>query len=367
MKYLFLTLALLALSSCKKSSNQKTGPTVSVAAVIQCDVPIYVDAIGQAISPVTVQLRPQVAGKLLATYIQQGDIVKEGQLLYKVDPRPYQAILDEAKAQLVHDTALLEYANKTVERFKPVVEDDFVSILTFEQYVSNARAAQAQVELDQAAIQAAQINVDFTSVVAPVSGKVSQFVVDVGNIVAVDDPTAIVSIKPFSPIDILFSLPQQQLEKIRKVQGNEGKWDFIAVLPEDPDKKVDGTTYFIDNQVNQNTGTILMKGRLANTDWQFWPGEFVKVQVLYRTVQDAFIVPPGAILMGKGGPYIYTIDADGKAKATNVDVLTRTDEYIAFTSPDIHKGDLAITDGQIKIAPGMHVQIQAEQVQLQAK
>ncbi len=142
--------------------------------------------------------------------------------------------LDEAIAQLAHDQALLVYAEKTVERYKKVVEDNFISKLTYEQYESTAAAARAQVELDKAAITAAQINVDYCQVVAPVSGKISYFNVDVGNILAVDDPNQITVIRPFSPIDITFSLPQQQFELIRHVQGDAGEWKFVATLPENP-------------------------------------------------------------------------------------------------------------------------------------
>lgn len=131
--------------------------------------------------------------------------------------------------------------------------------------------------------------------------------------------------------------------------------EFIAALPEHPDNRIKGTTFFIDNVVNQDTGTILLKGRLDNSDWRFWPGEFVKVQVLYRIAPNALVVPPGAILVGKTSPYLYTIDSDGKAAVHNVTVLTRTNEYIAITADDVHKGDVVITDGQINIAPGMKV------------
>lgn len=355
--YILFLMAIAGLQSCKKTTKPKPLPNVSIAKIEQRDVPIYVDAIGQAISPVTVQVRPQVAGKLISTNLQQGDIVKKGEVIYTVDPRPYQAILDQAKAQLEHDVPLYEYAEKTVQRYKNVVSEDFISVLTYEQYISTAVSAKAQLDVDKAAIQAAQINVDFCNIVAPVSGKISYFVVDVGNIVAVDDPTAITSIKPFDPIDIEFSLPQQQLELIRPVQGNEGKWKFIAVLPEHPNKKINGTTFFIDNQVNQDTGTIFLKGRLENADWDFWPGEFVKVQVLYRIAENALVVPPGAVLMGKNGAYIYTMDAENKVSAHDVTVLIRTNEYIAFEAKDITEGTSVITDGQINIAPGSKVQV----------
>lgn len=358
-KYFLLLIVFLPLltTGCnKKSSKQKPAPPrVTTTAIKQQDVPIYIDAIGQVISPVTVNIRPQVNGKLLKAYIKQGAIVKEGDILYEVDPRPYQAILDEAKAQLAHDKALLEYAENAAARYKKVVEEDFISVLNYEQLQSNAAAARAQVDLDLAAIIAAQINVDFCKVVAPVSGKISYFNVDVGNILIIDDPNQLTVIRPFSPIDVTFALPQQQFELIRHEQGDAGEWKFIATLPETPKNSFEGTTYFIDNQINQNTGTILLKGQLPNVNRELWPGEFIRVKVLYKVASNAFIVPPGSVLIGINGPYIYTVNKEGKAAAENVTVLTRTDEYIAVQSAQLHAGDTVIVDGQINVAPGLMV------------
>lgn len=238
--FYFLLVMTLGISGCKTPPKQKQLPNVTVAKVEQRDVPIYVDAIGQAISTVTISIRPLVSGTLTATYIKQGDIVKEGDVIYTIDPRPYQAALDEANAQLEHDMAVWALAQQTVTSYKPIVDKDFISSLTFDSYISNEQAARAQVEFDKAAVRAAALNLEYCSVVATVSGKVSYFVVDVGNVVAVDNATAFTTIKPFSPIDILFSLPQQQLELIRAVQGNKGEWKFIAVLPEYPDKNMKG-------------------------------------------------------------------------------------------------------------------------------
>lgn len=355
---LFFVILLLLFVGCKNNSKPAPLPNVTVATIEQNDIPIYIDTIGQAISPVTVQIRPQVAGKLLAVYVQQGAIVKANQLLYTVDPRPYQALVDEAKAQLEHDISLLEYANIAVTRFKQVVESDYISLFTYEQYLSNQAAAKAQVELDQAALRYALINLDYCQIKAPVDGKISFFAVDVGNIVAIDDPNALTAIRPFNPIDISFSLPQQHFELIRKIQGDAGAWKFIAELPELPKTLFEGTTYFLDNQINQDTGTILLKGRLVNNDRKLWPGEFVKVKVLQRIAPNAFLIPPGGLLIGKNGPYIYTIDQDQKALVVNVEVLTRAEKYIGISSSQLKAGDAVIVDGQINIAPGMKVNAQ---------
>lgn len=350
----FISVALCGCSR-KKMRPPSPPPRVTTAIIKQQDIPIFIDTIGQAIPPITVNVRPQVGGKLLKAYIQQGSLVNAGDVLYEIDPRPYQAQLDEAVAQLARDEALLKYAEQTVSRYKTVVEEDFVSLLNFEQFVSNADSASAQVDLDKANIAAAQLNVEFTKVIAPVSGKISFFNVDVGNILSANDPAQITVIRPFSPIDVLFSLPQQQFELIRDVQGDAGEWKFVATLPEKPDTLFEGTTYFIDNQVDQNTGTILLKGRLPNESRALWPGEFVRVKVLYKRAPEALIVPPSAVLMGKAGPYLYLIDHEQKAVAKNVKVLTKTPEYTAIESSELYAGDTVIIDGQINVAPGLKV------------
>jgi len=358
MKHTLCLILLVAVSftgcSKKKSSKAPPPPRVTTTTIKQETVPVYIDAIGQVIAPVTVNIRPQVAGKLLKTYVQQGAIVKEGDVLYEVDSRPYQAILDEALAQLAHDQALYLYAQRTQTRNKPVAEKDYISILSYEQFESNTSAAQAQLDLDKAAVTAAQINVDYCKVMAPVSGKISFFNVDVGNIVAIDDPNQLTVIRPFSPIDITFSLPQQQFEIIRQVQGDAGEWKFVATLP-DPHTPFAGTTYFIDNQLDQTTGTILLKGRLPNENRALWPGQFIRVKVLHKMAENALLVPPSTVLIGKDGPYVYTVDNDGKAVVENVTVLTRTDAYYAIQSPKLHAGDKVIVDGQINVAPGIKV------------
>lgn len=352
---LMISLSLVFIGCNKKKDDQKSPPNVMTETIQQRDVAIYIDAIGQVISPVTVNIRPQVNGKLIKAYPSQGAIVNENDLLYEIDPRPYQAILDEALAQQAHDEALLQYAEQAVERNRKVVEEDFISKISFEQYLSNANAARAQVELDKAAVLAAQINLDFCKVVAPITGKISYFNVDVGNILVIDDPNQITVIRPFSPIDILFSLPQQQFELIRAEQGDEGQWPFIATLPDSPETSFEGITYFIDNQINQDTGTILLKGRLPNLNRQLWPGEFIRIKVLYKMALEALTVPPSAVLIGRDGPYIYLLNEEGKAVVENVTVLTRTEEYIAIKSMRINAGEKVIIDGQINIAPDLTV------------
>lgn len=356
-KQILLFLMLVSMGCDQKKPEVKPlVPKVVTTAVQQKDVPVYIDTIGQVISPVTVNVRPQVNGKLIKTYVTQGAIVNEGDALYEVDPRPYQAILDQAISQLVHDEALLKFAQQAVTRNKKVVEEDFISKINFEQLLSNQAAAEAQVELDKAAIVSAKINLEFCKIVAPVSGKISYFNVDVGNIVVIADPNQITVIKPFSSVDILFSLPQQQFELVRSEQGDEGRWSFITTLPDRADVSFEGTTFFIDNQIGQDTGTILLKGRLSNQERKLWPGEFVRVKVLYKIAPNALLVPLSSVLIGKDGPYVYTVNEENQAVVHNVTVITRTEEYIAIQSKEINPGDIVIVDGQINVAPGIVVQ-----------
>ncbi len=349
---------IFSLMNCSKTAAPPSPiPSVMTAIVQQKETPIYIDTIGQVISPMTIQIRPQVAGQLIAVHIQQGAIVKQGDLLYEIDPRPYITVLAQANAQLKHDQALLTYSEKTVERYKKVVEENFISLLTFEQYESNLQAAKAQIEVDQAAVANAQLNLDYCHIVAPVSGKISSFVVDVGNIVSAYDINAITSLHPFDPIDILFSLSQSQFELIRKEQGNEGTWSYLATLPEHPQLILEGQTYFIDDKLDQNTGTISLKGRLPNPSYALWPGEFVKIKVLHKKFTNALLAPPGAILTGKAGTYVYLVDANHKVTNHAITILTKTEEYTAFTSETVKAGDQIVINGQLNLAPDMVVKV----------
>lgn len=344
------------LSGCQSSPRpQAPPPKVATATVKQSDIPLYIDTIGQAVSPVVVNIRPQVSGKLVSVYVKEGGVVEQGDLLYSIDPRPYQAILDQASAKLEYDLTLSKYADQVVERYKTIVEEDFISVLTYEEYVSNAQAAKALLEQDRAAVRAAEINLAFCQIQAPVSGKISYFNVDVGNVVVIDDPNALTVIRPSTPIYVSFSLPQHYFEKIREEQGDEGHWKFAAYLPEHPEEIFTGTTFFMDNQINPNTGTILLKGEFDNRKKEIWPGAFLKVKVLYKVALQAFSLPPGGILIGKSGPYVYAVNGEQKAETHQVSVLMRADEYVAFTSSTLQQGDTVIIDGQINVAPGVVV------------
>jgi len=352
---LFILLCFVFTGCGKKAKPVNPPPAVTVAEIQRQDVPVYFDSIGLAVPTSVVPVRPLVGGKLIMTYVKEGDEVEQGQLLYTVDPRPFQDALVQAEANLTKDEALLKYAKKTEERYKSVVEEDYISKLSFEQFQTNTSSAAAQITFDQAAIAEAKLNLEFCDIVAPIAGKISYFNVYVGNIVVASDTNAITTIRPFSPIDISFSLPQTQFELVRQAQGNTKDWDFIANLPEDPKTIYAGKTTFIDNQLDQDTGTILIKGRIPNKGRPIWPGAFLNVKVMQRMAKQALTVPPGAVLVGKDGPYLYTLDKDNKVWPQNVTVITRNEGYIAIESDKLHPGDKVISDGQINIAPGMLV------------
>jgi multidrug efflux system membrane fusion protein len=358
MNLLKLLLLICALASCEKAVKpERPLPAVSTAKVVKENVPVYVDSIGQVIPTITVQIRPQVGGKLITTYIKQGDEVKENQLLYEIDPRPFKAALEQAQAQLKKNQALLSYAKKTEERYAKVVEEDYISKLAFEQYQSNTLAATSQVAADEAAVKQAKINLEFTKIYAPVAGKISSFVIDVGNVVVADDPTAITVIRPHSYVDIAFAIPQHQFELVRRFQGDHGEWKFIATLPESPQNPHEGTSFFINNELSADTGTILIKGQVPNFERKLWPGEYVKVKLLQNVAENAKIVPPGTVLIGKDGPYVYVLNSDNTVSVKQVKVIYRSEEFIAVDSEELKENDTVITDGQINIAPGTKVNV----------
>lgn len=351
----FFSLGILLVSCTSK--QEKVVPSIRVEAteaVVQ-DVPIFIEAIGNIFENSIVQIRPQIQGILLKAYVEQGQFVNAGDLLYEIDPRPYQAVLDQAKATLLKDQAAVELAKSTVKRYTDLANKDFVSPLTFEQYQTNVMSTEAQVEIDKAAIESAQINLDYSKIFSPINGKISVYNIFPGNLVVVNDPNALTEIRQISPIDVRFSIPQRDFQRIQQSQSLENL-KFEVTLPYDKNRKFEGYLYFVDNHVNLETGTILLKGLAANEDKILWPGEFVRVRIILETQKNAVVVPFSALQSGQRGFYAYIVQPDMSVKTVDVTVGERIDTLIVIDS-GISAGDKIVTNGQLNLRNGSKVQI----------
>jgi multidrug efflux system membrane fusion protein len=255
----YVIIAGYSLIGCQRSKAPPPEHTVPVVVeeAVATDVPLFIDVIGNVYSPMTVEIRPQISGKLLSAHVNQGDDVLKGQLLYSIDPDPFQAVLDKARATLIKDEALLEYAKSTLERYKDLVKKDYVSKLNYDQYVSNFAAAKAQVESDLADIRTAEINLGYTSIFSPIDGRMSGYTVDPGNIVSPTDTNPLTTVRQITPIHVYFYLPQSDFQKVKDLPSFD-QLTFDATVPGLADHEVNGRVFFVDNNINLQTGSILL-------------------------------------------------------------------------------------------------------------
>lgn len=348
-------LLLASLASCeKKTAPEKPPAPVVVGEVVQKDVPIFIETMGNAYALATVDIRPQVSGELLEAHIGQGAIVKEGELLYTIDPAPYQAQLDKARAELERNQAELALARDTLRRNEPLLQDEFISQLTFEQYGTNVKSLEAQMAANIADIAEAEINLGYCYITSPINGKLSQYMIDAGNIVNPQEQQAISTIRQLSPIEVRFTVPQRDFQKVKKAQLS-GNVEMQATLP-DESEPIIGDLHFIDNQIDTNTGTILLKGLIANKDYRLWPGEFVYVKLLLTVAKDALVVPQASVQVGPKGYYLFVINDDNTAEKRDVTVVERMkDEYVLGSG--VKAGEKVVVDGQILLDPGTKVVI----------
>lgn len=346
---------------CSNDAPKKALPPirVEVGEVVQKNTPLYIETFGNVYETSLVQIRPQAQGILLKAEVKQGEFIEEGALLYEIDPRPYQAALDQAKATLLKDEANLEIAKVTVKRNEDLLKKDYISKLTFEQYQANVKAAEGQVEADKAAVETAKINLSYTKIYAPISGKVSLYNVYPGNLVVVNDPNALIEIRQITPVDIRFTLSQRDFEELQK-NSALGDLDFQVFLPFDETKMFSGKVYFYDNHLDLQTGTILMKGHIANEDHILWPGEYVRVRVIIKILDNAVLAPFSSIQIGQKGNYVYVVQADKTVKVADVVTGQKTDSMVVVKS-GLKPGDKVVTNGQVNLREGAKITIIGEE------
>lgn len=348
--------------SCTSGDRKPPEPKypIAISDVIQKDVPIFIDAIGNVGSLQTVTVRPQVGGIIQEAYVKQGQYVKKGDPIFKIDPRPYQAALDKAKAALIKDEANLEFTQIRLKRNADLLKQDYIAKLTYDQYISDADSAQGQVLSDYADIELAQIYLDWCTPVSPIDGKISQYAIDPGNLVIANDPNSFTDIRQITPSDIHFNIAQKDFVDFQKAR-KEGTDKIQVFLPHDSQNGRDGTIYFVDNHVDLSSGTILLKGSVPNEDELFWPGEYVKVRVIFRVQPKALLVPEEALQTGQEGPYLYIYNSENSTAEYRPVVKGEHIDRLFLIEKGVNAGEKVITKGQINLRPGVKVYIPEEQ------
>jgi membrane fusion protein, multidrug efflux system len=332
------------------SAQRSTSPAVpvTIATAEKVDFPVYLTGLGTVQGFNTVQVRSRVDGQINHIAFKEGQLVNQGDLLAQIDPRPYQAALDQAKAKKAQDQANLANAKLDLQRFTKLGE--FATRQQTDTQRSTVAQLTAQIEADDAAIFNAQTQVDYTSIRAPITGIAGLRQVDVGNIVNASTQTGIVTVAQIEPIAVIFTAPEEQLPFISEGQS-KAPLKVIALTTDGKKPLSEGQLSVVNNQVDTTSGTIRLKAVFDNKDHALWPGQSVSTRLLIKTLKDATVVPDDAIQHSTNGLYVYVVNADNKAELRNVKVSQSIDGR-SVVDEGLSPGQQVITAGQYKVQPG---------------
>lgn len=332
----------------QKAASRKPAIPVSIAEVEKADFPVYLTGLGTVQAFNTVVVRTRVDGQIDKIAFQEGQTVAQGDLLAEIDPRPFQAALDQAKAKKVQDEANLANANLDLQRYTKLGE--FATRQQTDTQRSTVAQLTAQIAADEAAIANAQTQFDYTQVKSPISGVVGLRQVDVGNIVNASTQTGIVTVTQIEPITVVFTAPEDQLPYISEAQ-KVAPLKTIAITTDGKKPLAQGKLAVINNQVDTTSGTIRLKAVFDNKDHALWPGQSVSTRLLVKTLKDATVVPDDAVQHGTNGLYAYAVGADNKAELRKVKVSQSIDGR-TVVDEGLKPGERVITGGQFKVQPG---------------
>ena len=331
-------------------------PPVIVGTAQVQNVTVQERTIGTVLANTSVQVTSQVQGQLLSAGFHEGQIVHEGDILFQIDPKPFQAALEQAKAALSRDQATLVANQHDAQRYSSLAKQGAASAQQRDQAIAAAKAMVATVAADKAAVDLAQMNLGYTTIRAPVTGKTGPILIQPGNLVKSNDNTnPIVTLNQVQPVKVSFSLPQADLPRI---QDQIQKGQLIATVSAHGDGRVIDRAKidFLGNAVNPATGTVELRATFNNADFRLVPGEMVDVSAALNTLEHTIVVPREAVNTGQDGRYVWVVTADGKAAMRPITVLYDNGKINAIRG-NVKAGDRVITDGQLRVTPGIAVSI----------
>ncbi len=316
-------------------------------------VPVYVDSFGTLSSPENVDIKAQVTGKILEVNFTQGQEVKKGGLLFTIDPKEYKAEVDKAEGALAESVEDLKLKTDTFERNKQLYEKELISAQDFDKYKTDMTAAAAAAQLNAAELEMAKINLEYCFISSPINGLTGKRQVDLGNIVPANTGPVLVNVKRVDELYLDFTLPERSLDKVRKAM-KEGTLDVEITVPGEEDNKYTGKLEFIDNAVNNDTGTFALRAIVENGERALWAGQFVNVRLILGSEKDAILVPYEAAQIGKKGYYVFAVSKKSEADLREVTVGSRQGDSIVIEK-GVEAGETVVTDGQLGLSNGMLV------------
>jgi multidrug efflux system membrane fusion protein len=351
----FLFLAFFSACGGKEQPPKRPPVPVTSAAVIQKTVPVQLNAIGNVEAYSTVSVKSQIGGILNHVHFKEGQDVRKGDILFTIDPRPYEAALKQAEANLAKDNAQLENAREEVRRYAELVKKGYVAQQQYDQIRTNAATFEATVNADMAVVENARLQLKYCYIYSPITGRTGNLIADEGNLIKANADTAMVVINQVQPIYVTFSVPEQNLPEIKRYMA-EGKLRVEAFLSKEDVNPEQGVLTFIDNAVDLATGTIELKGTFANKGKRLWPGQFVSAVLTLTSQPDAIIVPSQSIQTGQKGQYVFVIKNDLTVEDRPV-IVGRTLNSETVIDKGLQSGERVVTDGQLRLVPGAKVEV----------
>ena len=328
---------------------------VTVVPVAKQNVPVYLTALGTVQALNTVTVNPQVGGQLLSLEFTEGQPVKKGQVLAQIDPRTYQAAYDQAAAKQRQDQALLETAKSNLTRSQDLAAKGYISKQDLDTLRNTAAQYAAMVAADAASVRDSQVQLAYTKVISPIDGLAGIRNVDPGNVVTTS--TGIVTLTQLHPINVMFTLPEQNLDMVRAAAAQEGASLQVTALDRTDAHPIasGGVLKVIDNQIDTSTGTFRLKSEFPNAKNELWPGQFVNVQLLVSTVDGGLVIPAQAVQRGPDGDYVYQVQADSTVKMQAVAIAGEVGDSHVMIGSGLKVGDRVVTEGQFRLKPGSKV------------
>lgn len=349
-------LAVAALAGCAKGQAPQQGkPPVSVTRAERRSVPWEIAATGIVEPLQTVQVTAQVGGLLTSVHFNEGDEVRENQVLFEIDARPYVAARQQAEASLSRDLAQFANAEREAERSRELAAGGLGTTEDAQQKSSARDALAATLRADSATLAVARLNLEYCTVRAPIGGRTGSLLVKAGNLIRANAAQPLVTINELHPILIRFAVPATRLAEVQERRGAALAVRAVAGGRADA-TPVQGVLSFVDNHVDSTTGTVMLKARFANIENSLWPGQFAEVTLVLGVQHDATVVPAAAVMTGQQGPYVFTVEPDGTAKQRMVTVARSTDS-VSVIAAGVDPGMTVVIDGQLRLTSGAPVEI----------
>ena len=327
---------------------------VTTAAVVQKPMPIEIQVIGSVEPYSSVAIRSQITGQLLSVNFREGEIVQRGQVLFELDRRPLEAALGQAQANLTRDMAQAANAEVQATRFQQLVDRGIAPREQGDTARTSVAALNATVEADRAALENTKIQLQYATIAAPISGRTGALMVHQGNLVRANDQTPLVVINEVAPISVAFTIPEARLADLRRYMARGSL--VVTATPQGNDTPASGRITFIDNAVDQNTGTIRIKGTFPNSDGRLWPGQFVTVVVTLTTDPTAIVVPSAAVQAGQEGTYVFAVKPDQSVEMRPITVA-RVRGAESVIASGVRPGETVVTDGHLRLVPGGRISV----------